>query len=134
MARFAAAYLAEWWEKQVSAVRPRRSGRVPIEVSTDIEAVVDAAQDALLRLPGPRIFQRGGLLVRITRDGSRSVPGLTRPPGTSVITTLPNAHLTELMTRCAVWWKPNGPGGSRVRTLPPPWAVQALQDRGAWPF
>src|SRR5215475_11384594 len=111
----------------------RHRGRTRIVISTDIQLVVDQAQAALLALPGPQIYQRGGILVRVTREGCE-VPGLTRPPGVPRITDVPDPYLMELMARAADWFRADRSTRSRIPALPPPWAVKALQARGEWPF
>ena len=74
-----------------------------IEVTPDMADVVDAAEDALLTAPDVEIYQRLGVLVRVTRDEARKIRGLRRPRRAPLVSPVPDPHLRELFARSA-WW------------------------------
>jgi hypothetical protein len=109
-------------------------GLPEICITTDIEKVVDGAEAAMLGSDRAEIYQRGGELVRVVRDGAKEVRGLLRPVGAPIVTPVPESHLFELMGRSAGWRKWSKAAKGWVDALPPKWAVQALASRGNWSF
>lgn len=118
--------------------RPKRSDgtadprdtRPEIRITTEIKAVVDAAEDAIIGL-GPVIFQRGGILVRIVRGGAPP-PGLARPPGALSIAPAPLSHLAEQASLAARWTRYDARAGAQVPARPPEWAMKCLAERGEY--
>jgi hypothetical protein len=105
-----------------------------IEVDTDMAGVVDEAQKALLHLPkAPVVFQRARRLCVIAQ-GVKPPPWLHRPPDMPISLEASTAHLRELMSQAAHWVKFNKRTQEPEDTLPPTWAVEALQGRPHWPF
>ena len=80
--------------------------------------------------PG-RIFQKGGILIRVTQQGRR-VRGYRRAPDAPLISPLPEPRLRELMSATAHWVRFSR--GRLVPALPPKWAVEGLGARGQWRF
>lgn len=118
--------------EQPDSVSARKTGgqRPAIEVTTNIAAVVDAAEAALVAAE-LGVYQRSGLLVRVVEDAP-APPGLRRPQGAPGITQVPDAALTQLCATAARWLKYDGRSKSWKPTLPLAWAVHALAERGAW--
>lgn len=118
--------------------RPRdRNGRPEIIVRPELAEVVDEAERALLADLKREIYTRGGLLVRIIRDGACKVPGLTRTVGAPLIVPVREPWLREQLDRAARWVarKPSQSGEPcTVRALPPAWVASTLAGRGEWPF
>ena len=118
----------------------RRNGQTPgptrptIQVTTDVEGVVDSATEALLHLPeAPCLYQRARTLCVIARHGTPP-KWLRRQADTPLIQAASPAHLWELLSQAADWdkwdvrkqdWKPD---------LPPHWVGEVLQGRPSWPF
>ena len=105
-----------------------------IRITTDMTAVVDDAERAILARKVTNVFQRGNVLVRVISDGSKRVRWLTRPQGAPLITPVTEANLRELMAQSARWFKQTARAGRETEALPPLWAVRALADRGEWGF
>jgi hypothetical protein len=85
---------------------PRRE-RPIIEIrGGELPAMVVAAEEALLDSTGPRIYQRGGILVRAVRYPAQTVKdGITRPAGALGLAPLDSAYLVERLTVEADWNK-----------------------------
>jgi hypothetical protein len=112
---------------------PAIDARPEIVISTDAARDVDAAIDALVA-GGADVFQRGSLLVRVTRDASK-LAGTVRPKGTPTITRMPSPRLAELLATHAKWIAVRVKGGEKKKTrmLPPGRVVQQIEARGEWP-
>lgn len=104
-----------------------------IQVTADMSDVVSKAEAALLASKSVEIYQRLGALVRIVRDGARSMTALQRSPRPPGIEPLPEANLRELLSRSAYWQRVEQ-DGETYQVLPPTWAVSALAERGTWTF
>jgi hypothetical protein len=108
--------------------------RPVIRISTDMTAVVDATQAAIMALDGgPLIFQHAAGLCLITRN-IRPPYDLQRAPNTPVIAEATATHLREMAARAAAWEKYNDRHEDWEPTLPPTWVAETLRDRGEWPF
>jgi hypothetical protein len=81
----------------------------------------------------PTTYQRGGLLVRVTRDETAE-KGIRRP-ALPRIEPLPNPALRDRLTAVAQFVIPKTIGGVVVHmpTHPPAWCVSAVAARGRWP-
>jgi hypothetical protein len=105
-----------------------------ILLNTEITRIVDEGQAALLRLPhAPVIYQRARRLCVIAR-GIRPPKWLNRPPDMPIILEASSAHLNELATQAARWWKYDKRGKRWEPALPPGWFVETLQGRDTLPF
>lgn len=103
--------------------------RPNILLSPEAHEVVDQTISALLS--STEIFQRGSHLVRITA-AVRS-PMHTKIFGpTPSIEPLSNATVNELITKYAKVFKWDGRAKDYVRTLPPPWLINGILERGNW--
>jgi hypothetical protein len=113
---------------------PPQHQRPVIQVTTDMTAVVDQGQAALVALPqAPILYQRARRLCVIAR-GVRPPKWLHRPPDTPVILESAPAHIMELLTQAAQWQKWDSRKQDWSPTLPPSWFVETLQGRNIWPF
>ncbi|MBM3266311.1 MAG: hypothetical protein FJZ01_01570 [Candidatus Sericytochromatia bacterium] len=68
----------------------------------ELARMADDGESALLACERP-VFQRGGMLVTIRRDGARELASLTRAPGEPAIVPLSEASLREELDRVACW-------------------------------
>lgn len=118
--------------------RKNKTGEAPqrpaIYVSTKIEKTVDQAEAALLKVSNAPIYCRGRRLVRVVAD-AKPPKFLHRLDGAPSIDEVPEAYLTELLSRAAEWWMPHhqkDPPWRRSR--PPTWVAKTLAARGHWKF
>jgi putative DNA primase/helicase len=110
------------------------SAKPMIDITTDITAVVDAAQMAMQELPDrPRLFQRAGRLCVI----SYSAPAprwLKRPPQAPVMRDATPWHLRELASMAADWRKFDKRAKAWEPAIPPAWVIETVYGRPSWPF
>ena len=101
-------------------------------VMAELERMVDEAEAALCL--DPDVFQRGGQLVQVRRDGARRIKMLERQPGEPVISAIGTSRLLELMARSARWVKRERRDGEWVETpvAPPERVARALLERPEW--
>jgi hypothetical protein len=106
-------------------------GRPAILVTTEEHLVNEQAAAALAL--DQHVFQRGALLVRVTKDESPAAKGIRRPL-TPRIEPLPAALLRERLAANARWLKlrKTGEGEEEVPAHPPAWCVSAVHARGSW--
>ena len=104
-----------------------------IPISTDMPWVVDQAIRALRMKATLPLYQRGGMLVQLTRDSSP--PGLTWDPDAPSLRPVRHARLREMMSASARWMKMKltQQGWEREPALPPVWAVDGVLARDEWP-
>jgi hypothetical protein len=107
--------------------RESLSPRPEVVVTTDEFLTNDAACRALTADPG--LYQRGGLLVRVTHDDPAE-KGIRRP-ALPRIEPVPNPALRDRLTAVAEFVIPRATGN--VPTHPPAWCVSAVGARGRWP-
>jgi hypothetical protein len=110
-------------------------GRPRIVVREELHAVSVEALDALVSAGVP-LYQRGGVLVRVTRDPLDDGRGIVRSDGAPTIQTAPSAYLRDLLDTAARWVKLHRRSGETVEAhaLPPAWVGETLLARGEWPF
>ena len=111
--------------------------RPTIIVGTEIAAVTDAAESALLATPNSGLFARSRLLVRVTRENARRISGIVRPFGAPAIEPVSVTHLRERLDRAAQWVRLAGDGHGGVVQVPllvPKWAAETLLSRNEWAF
>jgi hypothetical protein len=112
----------------------RHSGdqRPSIMITTEEHEVNAAAAAALAR--DDRVFQRGGLLVRIVRDGSPAAEGIRRAFAPR-IDALPPPLLREWLAENGRWITPveTTLGIVEMPARPPGWCVAAVHARADWP-
>lgn len=107
--------------------------RISIEITPDEYLVNEQATKALAR--DERTFQRGGMLVHVTREKSPS-DGIARPKGSARIVPLPDEILRERLTQHAVFFRrrKNKDGEEILKhDHPPGWCSKAIGSRGHWP-
>lgn len=112
--------------------RPRRvADRPTITLSTEEHEINDAAIDALGS--DKSIYQRGGLLVRVTYDDSPAASGIRRPLAPR-IEAIPREILRERLAAAATWISLRETQNSVIETPahPPGWSVSAVHSRGRW--
>jgi hypothetical protein len=104
--------------------------RPTVTVSTDERAVNDAAI-AALAAGEPDLYQRGGHLVRVIRDGA-GAPCLRRGANAPRIGLVEEPTLQEMMAASLRWVGPDAERSERP-AHPPQWSVRQVLRRGAWP-
>jgi hypothetical protein len=105
-----------------------------IQLSTDMTGIVNDTQRAILTRPrGPHLFQRARQLCLIAH-GVQPLKWLRRPADAPVIVSADPPYLRELATQAATWEKYDKRAKTWERTLPPPWVIETLVARPAWPF
>jgi hypothetical protein len=119
------------------AINPQPQTPPPpsITISTDLTSMVNAAQQALLHMPGaPRLFQRARQLCLIAH-GVKPPKWLQRPADAPVIVELDRDYLLELVNQAADWQKM-----SKKKTqafdaaMPPAQVIKTLLARPIHPF
>ena len=99
--------------------------RCVINLSTEMSVVADQAEAAL---KGQGIYQRAGMLVRVTEAPVSTPRWLTRPPRAPVVEPLSIDSLLESLSKVAIWLT----NDRRVR--PPRWVAETLMARASWTF
>ncbi len=107
--------------------------RPEILIGTDEVLVNDQAIRAMAT--DPEIFQRGGCLVLVRRNG-RKKSFVERIAESPWIATIPRPTLRERLSRVARWTRQQAaPNSDQIRTVdvhPPEWAIKAVESRGIW--
>ena len=118
-------------ESKSVAENVRNRDKLPrIWVTTDVAHIVDQAEALLIKSCRTLVYERGGVLVRVVRDGGRRIRGLRRPPRAPRSESISDPSLFELLGRYAVWIKVQERGPKEV--LPPAWVIKVLASRGRW--
>ena len=110
----------------VTSDNPDNYEKPKILISDNIEEVVNQAESVL---QGHEIYQRAGLLVRVTREPIKKPRWMARPASAPEIEQIPVEALQEKMSAVARWEAKNG-GFSR----PNLWIAKAMQARSSWAF
>ncbi len=110
---------------------PEPDERPELRITTDMPAVINAAESAVLD-HAPGLYQRGGVLVHVARDGAPHTPLINRPPEAPTITIAGPAFVRERFSAAARWMKFDGRQEQWVSAIPPTWAVAAFLERGDW--
>ncbi len=109
-----------------------RIGFVTVRAGEYPEAT-DAAEKHLIAAQ-VGIFQRG-CLVRISREPTATVRGITRPVGAALIAPLGETYLRDLLDRLVEWQKWNDKVFDYLRcSVPPDIAKRLLSRAGMWKF
>lgn len=100
-------------------------------LGTDESRVADEAIGHLAA--DPDVYQRGGLLVRVTP--TKGILNGIRRDGSNTIAALPLASLRERMTKFMTFTKVDRRRDAEIEVAahPPAWLVQAAFSRGTWP-
>ena len=108
--------------------------RPELLISTNMPRVLGAAIRALRDDKELPLYQRGGLLVHLTRDASPK--GLTWDPDAPCLRPVRHARLREMMSASADWKQAiQTPKGWEYKAaLPPTWTVDGVLARDEWPF
>ena len=117
-----------------SRARPPTQGATTlpeIELTTEITAVADQAETALLQTHAAELFEHSRRLVTIAA-GAKPPKGLKRPEGVPLITPVTVPRLTELASQAARFYMPTEDGRAYYR--PPAWLIQTLLARTERPF
>ena len=110
----------------------QRIGVVTVRAGEYPEAT-DAAEKHLIAAQ-VGIFQRG-CLVRISREQTATVRGITRPVGAALIAALSETYLRDLLDRLVEWQKWNDKEADFRRcSVPPDIAKRLLSRSGMWHF
>jgi len=112
---------------------PRERPAITVEGGA-LPLMVDQAEKALLADPGPRIYQRVGLLVRVIRTESPVVRrGLKREAGALVIHPIEAPYLVERFTGAANWLKYDARSRDMKAVDCPDKVVKSyMARRGSW--
>ena len=105
-----------------------------LRVGTDMSATIGEAIRRLAERTELPIYQRGGMLVHLTRDAS---PVLARwDRGAPALRVVRETRLQELLAQSARWTqsKLTDEGWQVKPCLPPRWAVQGVMQREEWPL
>src|SRR5262249_15395523 len=108
-------------------------GRPTIVITTREHKVND---DAVAALGADKaIYQRGGLLVRVSETVEAESRSIRRPAGPHIEPLLPPT-LRERLTQVARWIKlvTTKDGEVEQPAHPPAWCVSAVYSRGNWPL
>jgi len=125
-----------------AAINPESSKPIVLMRAGKVEAVVDQAQDALMK-NGCTIYQRGGELIRPIKLDAPQVGKqgearpLLRPAGATVLVPVKEAWLIEQMNRSAEWYVLRRKDGKLVKSLADPKPVYAktlMSREGEWAF
>jgi hypothetical protein len=99
----------------------------------ELPSIVDAAETALISAIRKELYQRGGLLVRLTRSESETARrGLKRAQGSLVIRPVELPYLVELLTAAASWMKFSPKNGEWFEIDCPERIAKTLAARGTW--
>ncbi len=109
--------------------------RPVIRVTANIDLVVDAAEDVLLR-SHVEIFQRSNLLVRVCRAGKRKAATgqINRALDAPIIDPLPADAVTDALSRVAHFEKFNVKEDDWVHVPPPDDVARFMLGRAGWRF
>ena len=128
------AKLLEEAEPYVSAILPEKDdGRPSIRITAELHEMGDAAVRAIADRPDCGIFVRGGRLVRVVRESSGGLVGLTRPPEAPSIRAVEPETLREILSAIARWEKWDGRSDEFRPAVPPFEVTKAILARGEWP-
>lgn len=103
--------------------------RVEILITTDESDVIEKSIAALAA--DPNVFQRGGMLVRVTRDAGTADD--IRRDATPTISRLPTPNLRERLTRHCRFTRRVPKSDIPVNANPTNWLVNGIDARGEWP-
>lgn len=103
-------------------------GRLPIVLSADFAATVDASEEALAR--DETVFAQWGKLVRVAVEKPKLRAGV-EIPATPIVVPLTTPALRDRLSRVAIFEKDAGERGT-IEVKPPKDEASALLDRGAW--
>jgi hypothetical protein len=104
-----------------------------ISITTDLTGMVDAAEHALMNLPGPVLYQRAKMICRIAPAGE-SPKWLQRPPDTPIVTRADTVSLREYSGQSAQWVKYDKRAKAWSPVLPPSVIFETLAARVTWKF
>lgn len=107
--------------------------RIEIEITPDEYIVNEQAAESLAR--DQDTFQRGGILVHVTKDEGPT-DGIARPKGSSRIIPLREELIRERLTKHAEFYRiKTTKEGDEIRKQdhPPSWCSKAVMSRGHWP-
>ncbi|MBI1335871.1 MAG: hypothetical protein GC164_02795 [Phycisphaera sp.] len=113
-------------EKKVTRGLPD-DPRPAIPLTTEEHEVIDQTVNALQM--DEELYQRGGVLVRITHPNDGTGPSNAQSQGRGVIEPVAPETLSEHLTRHAVLYDPY----TLVPKHPPTWLTKGLMARGEWP-
>ena len=116
----------DWLAANRQAVLKVRPGRQP--------ELADSAERILVKCDG-NIYQRSGLLVRVTTTQAETVHGIKRPAGNTIIVSLDTEYLLDRLNRQIGWLRFNERRRDWVPcNAPRPLASTLLARSGQWNF
>src|SRR5882672_1754687 len=99
-----------------------------IRITTEISAVVDETERALMELPRPIVYQRAGKLCQIAY-GRKTPVWLQRPPDAPSIVLADPVSLREYARQAATFVKFDKRAKEWQPALPPEWVLNTLSKR-----
>src|SRR5262249_53502378 len=118
---------------------PALAAAVPLrEIKLDdgnLRGVIEQAEGAILAAPQQRLFQRGGMLVRLKRIAEKTtIKGVTRDAGSLIIAEATAECVRLEMARTARYLKSNAKAKKYVVTDPPIKYAHALAAKDEFLF
>lgn len=112
-----------------------RPWKPEIRIGTDMQEVIDGAISALAAAKQLPLFQRGAVLVQLTRDNS-PITGMKLAKDQPALRPIRPTRLRELLSIAAHWTKGKLTDSGWVwqADLPPIWATEGVIARDEWPF
>lgn len=114
-------------------------GKPTISIRHDVAAMIDAAIAGVLENDRIGLYQRGGVLVRITRErpartlaGPREGFSRYRAPTIPYVALADVDYLREAVDRSVRFVRATEVGAKKI--LPPDWVLRGILARGSWPF
>jgi putative DNA primase/helicase len=122
-------------QRDAAARQNGQSPRPVIQITTNITAMVDAGQQAIIAMANPpRLYQRARQLCFIAR-GVKTPKWLNRPHDAPVIVEATSAYLLELAVQAAQWQKFDRRKNRWFPAMPPTRELlDVLMSRGQWDF
>lgn len=135
---------ADKMRKKIAAAKPAQPAGAKSEddqrpeivlAAGKLHEIADQGEDAIIKMSGqPRIYQRGGMLVRIVRLGPTSARRMKREDGAISIIPVDAPSLVELLTEAACWMRVDKrSNGYRIVNCPYE-VANVILSRGQWKF
>ena len=121
------------WQQTGTGDAAAQGKKPGIEITADLTTMVNQTEAALLKLPGPVLYQRSRQLVRIAPAGP-SPTWLQRPEEAPIIAPASLAALREYASHAARWTKRDKRTKTQLDVLPSAVVLETLAARTEWRF